>query len=138
MANERNAFKAGLFIVISLALIIGVIIAIKGAGELLEPNQIRTAEFTLADDVGGLRLGDDVRATYYLEQLLRCSEAAPAHLKENFVPFRELAGRLNLRLENYEKAAQHFEEVLRMAPGYKNAQAHLDGVRKKLAEARIE
>jgi hypothetical protein len=88
--------------------------------------------------INSMRLGDDVRATYYLEQLLRCSEAAPPHLRENFIPFRELAARLNLRLENYEKAAQHYEEILRQAPQHKTARAHLDGVRRKMAEARIE
>ena len=62
MANhDRNAFKAGLFIIISIVLIIAVIVAIKGAGQFIEPDQIRTATFTLADDVGGLRRGDDVR-----------------------------------------------------------------------------
>jgi ABC-type transporter Mla subunit MlaD len=61
MAKERNAFKAGLFMVISIVLMIAVIVGIKGVGQLLEPDQIRAAEFTLGDDVGGLRLGDDVR-----------------------------------------------------------------------------
>jgi len=61
MSTDRNAFKAGLFIVISIILIIGVIVGIKGAGQLLEPDQIRTATFSLNDDVEGLRAGDDVR-----------------------------------------------------------------------------
>src|SRR3954454_2459477 len=61
MANERNAFKAGLFIVVSIVLIIAVIVAIKGLGRFIEPNQVREATFTLADDVSGLRVGDDVR-----------------------------------------------------------------------------
>ena len=30
---------------------------------------------------------------------------------------RELAARLHLRLKNYEKAAQHYEEILKLAPG---------------------
>jgi len=59
--QDRNAFKAGLFIVVSIVLIIGVIVAIKGFGRLIEPQQVRTATFTLADDIGGLRVGDDVR-----------------------------------------------------------------------------
>jgi ABC-type transporter Mla subunit MlaD len=61
MAKERNAFKAGLFIVISIALIISVIVGIKGIGRIIEPNQVRTVTFTLTDDVSGLRIGDDVR-----------------------------------------------------------------------------
>lgn len=61
MATDRNAFKAGLFIVISLALIVAVIIAIKGVGRFIEPQQRRYVEFSLQDDVSGLRVGDDVR-----------------------------------------------------------------------------
>ena len=61
MNNDRNAFKAGLFIVISIALIIFVIVGIKGIARLVEPNQTRIATFKLTDDVGGLRIGDDVR-----------------------------------------------------------------------------
>ena len=61
MSNDRNAFKAGLFILISIVLIIAVIVGIKGLGQFIEPDQIRVAEFKLADDVEGLRIGDDVR-----------------------------------------------------------------------------
>ncbi|HYO09504.1 MAG TPA: MlaD family protein, partial [Tepidisphaeraceae bacterium] len=59
--NDRNAFKAGLFIVFSVLLILGVVVAIKGIGTFIEPDQVRTATFKLTDDVGGLRIGDDVR-----------------------------------------------------------------------------
>jgi phospholipid/cholesterol/gamma-HCH transport system substrate-binding protein len=59
--QERNAFRAGLFIVVSIALIIAVIVGIKGIGRIIEPYQIRTVTFALADDVTGLRVGDDVR-----------------------------------------------------------------------------
>ena len=61
MSNDRNAFKAGLFILISIVLIIAVIVGIKGIGQFIEPDQIRVAEFKLTDDVEGLRIGDDVR-----------------------------------------------------------------------------
>ena len=61
MNNDRNAFKAGLFIVISIALIVFVIVGVKGLTRLIEPNQTRVATFKLTDDVGGLRVGDDVR-----------------------------------------------------------------------------
>src|SRR5215212_9930226 len=59
--SERNAFKAGLFIVVSIVLMLGVIVAINGLGAFIEPGQMRVATFRLADDVGGLRMGDDVR-----------------------------------------------------------------------------
>jgi ABC-type transporter Mla subunit MlaD len=61
MTNDRNALKAGLFIVISIGLVIGIIIGIKGLGQFLEPVQRVNATFQLGDDVGGLSLGDEVR-----------------------------------------------------------------------------
>ena len=41
MAKERNALRAGIFIIVSVVLIIGIIVAIKGFGRLIEPNQTR-------------------------------------------------------------------------------------------------
>jgi phospholipid/cholesterol/gamma-HCH transport system substrate-binding protein len=61
MKRERNDLKAGIFILLSLVLIVGVIIAIKGIGRLLEPSQEATVVFNLSDDIGGLRAGGDVR-----------------------------------------------------------------------------
>jgi ABC-type transporter Mla subunit MlaD len=63
MANrkERNAFKAGLFIVISFALIVTLILGIKGIGRFIVPSQDRMVRFSLSDDIGGLSPGDDVR-----------------------------------------------------------------------------
>jgi phospholipid/cholesterol/gamma-HCH transport system substrate-binding protein len=61
MKNERNALKAGIFMVVSLVLIISIIVGIKGFGRFAEPLQYRTVTFKLSDDVGGLRVGDDVR-----------------------------------------------------------------------------
>jgi ABC-type transporter Mla subunit MlaD len=61
MNQDRNAFKAGLFILVSVAMIIAVVVGIKGFSRLIEPNQVRIAVFKLTDDVGGLNLGDDVR-----------------------------------------------------------------------------
>jgi ABC-type transporter Mla subunit MlaD len=59
--KERNAFKAGLFMVISLGLIVAIIVGIKGVGRFVERAQYRTVRFALADDVGGLSAGDEVR-----------------------------------------------------------------------------
>jgi ABC-type transporter Mla subunit MlaD len=59
--KERSQFKAGLFIIISLLLIFGVVIAIKGFRTVFIPVEQRKVRFSLSDDVGGLRLGDEVR-----------------------------------------------------------------------------
>ncbi|HRK29800.1 MAG TPA: MlaD family protein [Tepidisphaeraceae bacterium] len=59
--KDRNAFLAGLFIVISAGLVVAVIVGIKGFGSLALPHNNYTATFTLKDNVSGLRVGDDVR-----------------------------------------------------------------------------
>ncbi len=61
MNKERNAFKAGLFIVISLVLIIAIIAGVKGVSTFSEAAAHRKVSFRFSDDIGGLRVGDDVR-----------------------------------------------------------------------------
>jgi phospholipid/cholesterol/gamma-HCH transport system substrate-binding protein len=61
MQNERNAFKAGLFIILSIVLICMITVLIKGVGRFTEATLIRSVQFTLTDNIGGLRIGDDVR-----------------------------------------------------------------------------
>ena len=61
MTTDRNALKAGLFILISIGMMIGVIIGIKGVGRFLEPMQHANALFKIEDDIGGLAPGDEVR-----------------------------------------------------------------------------
>lgn len=61
MAKERNDLKAGIFIVVSIALIMTVVLSIKGLGRLFDPAHRRTVSFKLADDLSGLRVGDEVR-----------------------------------------------------------------------------
>jgi phospholipid/cholesterol/gamma-HCH transport system substrate-binding protein len=65
MTKERNAFKAGLFILITILLIVGIVVSIKGVGRFTEARQWRTASFRLTDDIGGLRQGDEVRVGGY-------------------------------------------------------------------------
>ncbi|HEY8667729.1 MAG TPA: MlaD family protein [Tepidisphaeraceae bacterium] len=65
MKKDRSALKAGLFIVISIALVIGIIIGIKGISTFTEHREVRKAVFKLSDDVGGLRVGDEVRVGGY-------------------------------------------------------------------------
>jgi ABC-type transporter Mla subunit MlaD len=59
--NDRNAFKAGLFIIISIVLIVALILGIKGISRFVVPSQDRMVRFALSDDIGGLSPGDDVR-----------------------------------------------------------------------------
>ena len=59
--KDRNAIKAGLFILITIALVIAVIVSISGLDRLWEPTQQRIADFKLSDDLGGLKVGDDIR-----------------------------------------------------------------------------
>ena len=61
MAKQRNALRAGVFMVVSLALIIFVIVTISGAGKFTQSFTTYPIAFDLKADVGGLRAGDDVR-----------------------------------------------------------------------------
>src|SRR4051812_42925718 len=74
MKKDRNAFKAGLFIVVTIVLIVVIVVSIKGAGRFVEPQQTRTAEFKLSDDLGGLREGDEVRIGGYKAGTARAVE----------------------------------------------------------------
>lgn len=65
MAKQRNAFLAGLFIVLSTVAALAIIVSIKGIGRFTEPQQVLSARFDLKDDLGGLRRGDDVRIGGY-------------------------------------------------------------------------
>jgi phospholipid/cholesterol/gamma-HCH transport system substrate-binding protein len=61
MNKDRNALKAGTFIVIASVLTLAITIAIKDFGRFAESAQVRTVRFKLSDDLGGLRVGDEVR-----------------------------------------------------------------------------
>src|SRR5215212_2111284 len=61
MNKERNALKAGLFIVVTVVLIFVIVVSIKGGARFAEPRQERAVAFKLTDDIGGLRPGDEVR-----------------------------------------------------------------------------
>jgi ABC-type transporter Mla subunit MlaD len=58
---DRSATKAGLFIIASLVLLLGIVVSIKGISSIFTPMAERQVRFSLTDDIGGLRLGDDVR-----------------------------------------------------------------------------
>lgn len=71
MNNERNALKAGIFMVVSMALVIAIIVGIKGVERFLEPSQELTVKFDLDDDIGGLGVGDEVRIGGYKVGVVR-------------------------------------------------------------------
>jgi ABC-type transporter Mla subunit MlaD len=71
MSRERNALKAGIFIVISVLLIVVVVFSIRGLGYIIEPTQTRIVRFQLTDDIGGLSVGDDVRVGGYRVGMVR-------------------------------------------------------------------
>src|SRR5688572_30154318 len=61
MNRERNALKAGLFIVLSVVAVFAIVLAIRGAGDFVNPVERRHVVFRLTSNLSGLRVGDDVR-----------------------------------------------------------------------------
>jgi len=59
--KKRDAFRAGVFMLLSIMLILVMIVAIKGFARVFEPVQVRAARFSLRDDLGGLQVGDNLR-----------------------------------------------------------------------------
>ena len=97
MTQERNALKAGVFIIATIAIAIGIIISIKGLGRFIEPNQIRTVRFALADDIGGLREGDDVRLGGYKVGTVRNIDAVDLEKDPHIVIVFALPRKYELR-----------------------------------------
>ena len=69
MSNDRNSLKAGLFMIVSVGLILFVIVGIKGVGRLTDPADMRTVRFKLNTpdaeiwlDGGRLGTGSEVAA----------------------------------------------------------------------------
>jgi ABC-type transporter Mla subunit MlaD len=65
MKKDRNALKSGIFIILTLAAIVAVIVGIKGVESFSEARELRAVSFDLKDDIGGLQAGDDVRVGGY-------------------------------------------------------------------------
>ena len=59
MKKEHNELKAGIFIVLAFLAALAVIVRVRDAR--LGAVQTRVVAFKLSDDLGGLRVGDDVR-----------------------------------------------------------------------------
>jgi ABC-type transporter Mla subunit MlaD len=61
MANNRSALRSGLLMLASVALIICVIIGIKGLSWINDRTRNYLVAFDLKTNIGGLRIGDEVR-----------------------------------------------------------------------------
>jgi ABC-type transporter Mla subunit MlaD len=61
MAENRNAFVAGLFIVASIGIAGFIVVGIKGTLRVAEPIEDRQVTFKLSDNLSGLGKGDDLR-----------------------------------------------------------------------------
>jgi ABC-type transporter Mla subunit MlaD len=61
MTHPRNNLKAGLFIIVSVLLVLAVVVGIKGVGAIVTPMDTHRVSFTLTDDLSGLAVGDGVR-----------------------------------------------------------------------------
>ena len=61
MKKDRNPLKAGLFILASIALVVVIVFAIQGTGQLFYPTRSVTAAFDLDKNLGGLKEGDPIR-----------------------------------------------------------------------------
>ena len=61
MAAKRNALRAGIFMVVSLAGANAIVVGIAGSARFTEHFTQHLVGFTLSDNLGGLRPGDDVR-----------------------------------------------------------------------------
>ena len=59
--KDRNAYIAGGFILVAVALVVAVILAVNGLGSLFGDQNTYTVVFKVSDDVGGLKGGSQVR-----------------------------------------------------------------------------
>src|SRR4051794_12619192 len=61
MPNNRSALRAGLLMIGSVALIIAIIVGIKGLAWIRDRTVNHLVAFDLKTNIGGLRIGDEVR-----------------------------------------------------------------------------
>lgn len=76
--TDRNALRAGIFIIVSIILILAVIFSIRGFGALTDRYHDLTVVFDLTDDIGGLRVGDEVRIGGYNVGTVEDIDVVPA------------------------------------------------------------
>src|SRR5688572_2346955 len=61
MANKGSALRSGILMLVCLGLVIAAVIGIKGLSWITDPAQTHIVAFDLKTNVGGLRVGDEVR-----------------------------------------------------------------------------
>lgn len=87
MPTDKNALRAGLFIVAAVALAAGVLVAIQGSRHWLEPTHTVTAAFELTENLGGLKTGDPVRVGGFDQgnvSAIRFVTGRPPHIEVEF------------------------------------------------------
>jgi len=84
-STDRNAVRAGLFIVATVVLTVAVIITIGGADVLLVKQQKRVVQFELKANVGGLRKGDEVRIGGFRAGQIRAVDVVPDEQNRSMV-----------------------------------------------------
>ncbi|MDB5326115.1 MAG: hypothetical protein JWM57_1684 [Phycisphaerales bacterium] len=87
MPTDKNALRAGLFIVVAIALAAGVLLAIQGSRNWLEPKHTITAAFDLTENLGGLKVGDPVRVGGFDQgsvAAIRFVSGQPPHVEVEF------------------------------------------------------
>src|SRR5436190_4632137 len=97
MKNERNAFKAGVFIILSIVLIFMITVMIKGVGRFTVPTEIQAVQFALTDNIGGLRIGDDVRVGGLKVGIVKAVDLIPhSSGSQNIIVSFTIPGRIHL------------------------------------------
>jgi ABC-type transporter Mla subunit MlaD len=65
MAKNASALRSGALMLVSVGLIVAVVIGIKGLSWISDPVLTHLVAFDLKTDIGGLRIGDEVRIGGY-------------------------------------------------------------------------
>jgi ABC-type transporter Mla subunit MlaD len=83
MAKDRSAFRSGLLMLASVALIICVIIGIKGLSWISDRQKGYLVAFDLKTNIGGLRIGDEVRVGGFkvgeVKHITLVQDSTPSH-----------------------------------------------------------
>src|SRR3954471_3399116 len=83
MPKNRSALRAGLLMIGSVALIVLVVIGIKGLSWIRDRSTAHLVAFDLRTNIGGLRVGDEVRVGGFkvgeVKQITLVKDEAQSH-----------------------------------------------------------